>query len=471
MKINLIDADGSSLANVRFITNESCPIAGISSAAFSGEALTSFFVHGDKPLLCVGIGSANTLSHNTFRKAAGIAARHFPQIGLESVTISLEGYGEYTQAIVEGILIGNYKFEDFIVKDKRRKHTLNELNLIAPAPHHKILKKAIHRAEILADATNFTRAIGNLPPNILTPEELSERARQLAKKEGLKCKIWTEKALEKEGFGGILAVGQGSANAPRFIRLDYNADSDNAPTLAIIGKAITFDTGGISIKPADRMDEMKFDKMGGCAVLGIMQAFARLKLKINVVGLIPSAENMAGSRSYRPGDILTTWDGQTIEVLNTDAEGRIILADALAYARDIIKPDFMIDMATLTGACVVALGAERAGLFCENTQAVNTLKTVGEKSGDRVWHMPMGEEFSELMKSSIATVKNISAGRYGGACSAASFLANWTGDVNWAHLDIAGTAWITEKKPHLEVGATGYGVRLVTEFAEAFLIK
>lgn len=471
MKLTLSETLPVNATRVVFTSEEACPLKAIPKAEFSGKALSTCYRGGEEPVLYVGVGKAKEVQPRLLREAAGVAVRRLLDVGQERVAFEVGEFGEVAQGLVEGALMGAYAFEAFLPKDKCRKHTLKVLTLLAPKSAYRALKAQAQRGEILAEATNMVRELGNLPGNIITPTELARRAQKLAKAEGLRCKVWDEAALKKEKFGGILAVGQGSANAPRFIRLDYACGRKNAPTLAVVGKAITFDTGGISIKPADHMDEMKFDKMGGCAVLGIAQAFARLKLPVNLVGLIASAENMPGCAAYRPGDIVTTWDGQTIEVLNTDAEGRIVLADALGYARKVVKPDFMVDMATLTGACLVAIGVQRAGLFTHDEKAENQLKNLGDEIGERLWPLPMGEEFDELMKSDIASLKNISNGRWGGASTAASFLKNWVGNVPWAHLDIAGTAWKTEKKPHIDKGATGFGVRLVTAFAELYFKK
>jgi leucyl aminopeptidase len=265
------------------------------------------------------------------------------------------------------------------------------------------------------------------------------------------------------GFGGLTAVGGGSMHPPRLIVLEYRGGKASQRPIALVGKAITFDSGGISIKPADRMDEMKFDKMGGCAVLGIMQAVARLQLKLNVVGIVASAENLLSSRSYRPGDVVTTYDGKTIEVLNTDAEGRVVLADALAYARIHFRPTQIIDMATLTGAIIIALGTTRAGLFSNHETLTQQLKAAGEAVGERVWEMPHDEPFHDQIKSDIALVKN-TGGREGGSCTAAAFLEKWVEETPWAHIDIAGTAWKTKESSYSSKGATGFGVRLLIEY-------
>jgi leucyl aminopeptidase len=275
----------------------------------------------------------------------------------------------------------------------------------------------------------------------------------------LKCSILDKKALEKAGFGGLLAVGGGSARDPRLIVLEYNG-GDQKP-VALVGKAITFDTGGISIKPADKMDEMKFDKCGGCAVLGILRGAAQLKLPVKLLGIIAAAENMPGANSYRPGDIITSYRGLTIEVLNTDAEGRIVLGDALAYAVE-QKPQAIIDFATLTGACVVALGNFAAGLFGNDDALVAKLRAAGERTGERAWPMPLWQDYKDLIQSDVADQKN-QGPRGAGAITAAGFLAKYVGHTPWAHFDIAGTGWINEERAYLGKGATGYGVRLVLD--------
>ena len=273
-------------------------------------------------------------------------------------------------------------------------------------------------------------------------------------------KIWNEKDLKREGFGGILAVGGGSANPPRLIQIEYRGGGKKEAPLALVGKAVTFDTGGISIKPSAAMDEMKWDKMGGLAVLGLMLAAADLALPLNLVALIASAENMPGPDAYRPGDIIITRDGKTVEVLNTDAEGRIILADAISQARLAHKPSAILEFSTLTGAVIMALGHRRAGLFTKEAKLRDALVAAGKETGELVWPMPVDEEYKEAIISEVATVKNTSA-REGSACASASFVKLWAEDVPFAHLDIAGTAWTTKPPAYLEGGATGFGVRLV----------
>jgi leucyl aminopeptidase len=324
-------------------------------------------------------------------------------------------------------------------------------------------RMALKEFNTIGEAISYAKNIANQPPNVITPAALAREAVELGRKFKLGVTVWDEARLRKEGFGGVLAVGDGSGNKPRFIRIDYKGGRKSAPPICVVGKAITFDSGGISIKPSDRMDEMKFDKCGGVAVLGIMRAVAALKLKHNIMGLISSAENLPSSTSYRPGDLVKNLSGKYIEVLNTDAEGRIVLSDALTYASR-LKPRAIVDLATLTGACVVALGNEAAGLLGNSDRLIDQLRRAGERTGERAWPMPLYTEFCEKVKSDIGYVKN-TAGREAGTSTAAAFLQAFVENgVPWAHLDIAGTAWTTKEEPHRAKGATGFGVALITEW-------
>jgi leucyl aminopeptidase len=399
------------------------------------------------------------------RQAVGYGVKTALSMGFREVAIDATDYEAHIQSMVEGAILAHYRFDRFKKGNSgESKVTLATLECIVNKENISRARADAERGKILAEACNYTRELGNLPGNHIHPIRLAEEAQQLCKRfSKLKLRVRDEKALRREGFGGILAVGGGSAVPPRMIEIAYRGGKGSQAPIVIIGKGITFDSGGISLKPGERMDEMKFDKMGACAVLGIMQAVAALNLEKNVIGLIAAAENMPGPGAYRPGDIIETYDGQTIEVLNTDAEGRIVLADLLAYAREKLKPSLMIDLATLTGACIIALGPKRAGLFTEDRILRDELQILGEETGDRLWPLPVGEEFDEMIRSDIATVKNI-GGREGGACTGASFLKAWAGKVPWVHIDIAGPAWITKEEKYLHKGATGYGVRLITEF-------
>lgn len=459
-----VSATAKAVDRVIFVSKDGGHLPkGIKKEEFQGATLSTLLLHTEKGrTLYVGVGEKEKVEIDLLRRAAGVAIKQFLKIGAEVLAVEVDGWNDYAQAIVEGALLASYRFEDFKLPASRRKNELKELQLVTTASHFVAVKKAALVGQILAESTNYTRSIGNQPPNELTPAALAEEAKALAKDVGLKVTIFDEKKLKAGKFGGILAVGQGSAAAPRLIVLEYSGGNAKTKPVALIGKAITFDTGGISLKPGASMDEMKFDKMGGCAVLGAMQAIARLKLPINVVAVVASAENMPSDRAYRPGDIITMYGGKTVEILNTDAEGRLVLADAITYAREKFQPQSLVDFATLTGACVVALGANRAGFFTDSVTLRESLNKAGKETGDLVWELPLGEEYDNEMKSDVAVVKNAGA-RWGGACTAAAFLKVFVEETPWAHLDIAGTAWITSDKPHLEKGATGFGVRLIVE--------
>ncbi|MEM1059520.1 MAG: leucyl aminopeptidase [Verrucomicrobiota bacterium] len=448
---------------VRFCHSGERLPAGVPEAEFSGGLFTSALVRDDgSRILYVGLGEKKELKPKTFVRAAGFAVRQSIKRGATTLRFDLGRHGAMVRAAVEGAKLGAYKFEDFKRPEERRPHELKRLVLQVSAAGLSKARAAAKQGAAVGNALNTARAVGNLPPNVLNPGSLAARASALAKKHGLACKVFDHKRLAKDGFGGLLAVGGGSAHPPRLITLEYRGGPKGQAPVALVGKAITFDSGGLSIKPSASMDEMKWDKMGGITVLGIMQAVAALRLPFNVVAVIASAENMLGTGAYRPSDIVTTYDGKTIEVLNTDAEGRIVLADGLAYARQTYRPVAMVEFSTLTGACLVALGRNRAGLFSESADLIKTLERSSEATGDQLWNLPMGGEFDEAVKSEVATVKNAGE-RWGGASFAASFLQTWAENTPFAHLDIAGTAWITKERPDLEAGATGFGVRLILD--------
>jgi aminopeptidase A. Metallo peptidase. MEROPS family M17 len=322
----------------------------------------------------------------------------------------------------------------------------------------KVTQQLRGQSQAIANGIDLTRDLGNLPPNRCTPQYLAETAQQLGKDWGLKVKVLDRSAMEKLGMGALLAVSAGSHRPPQFIVMEYMGGKAKSRPLVLVGKGITFDTGGISLKPAPEMDEMKFDMCGAASVLGTMRALAEMKLPLNVVALIPTCENMPGGAATRPGDVVKSLSGQTIEILNTDAEGRLILCDALTYAER-FEPTLVVDVATLTGACVIALGHEAAGLLSNDEGLRNELQAAGEYSGDRAWPLPLWEEYQEGLKSNFADLANI-AGRAGGTITAATFLSNFTQRYRWAHLDIAGVAWKSGK----EKGATGRPVRLFCRF-------
>lgn len=340
-----------------------------------------------------------------------------------------------------------------------------EATVVAPiSVDKKSAKRLGEEARKIADAVGTVRDLGNGPGNLITPTELGNRAQAMAKEYGLKCQVFDKKQIEKMKMGGLLAVNQGSKEEPRFIVLEHQPKKAKK-TIVIVGKGITFDTGGISIKPSNSLEEMKFDMCGAAAAIGIMQAVAALDIPHHVVALIPSTDNMPSGSAYKPGDIITTMSGKTVEVVNTDAEGRMILCDALHYA-DRYEPDHLIDFATLTGACVIALGYEASGLFSNDDELARKLIDAGEKVGERLWRLPEWDDYRELISSEWADVKN-SGGRAAGSITAALFLKQFVSCDSWAHVDIAGTAWTENKNSRDRKGATGVGVRATIEFLQS----
>ncbi len=446
---------------------------------FKGKAGTSAVVYGNdsigaKRLLLVGLGEKKKATLDTVRKAAANAAKKSVELKAESLSLALhralDGKLDLTamgRAMAEGTYLGSYRYDEFVTESENGR--LKSLNVeVIDSDKAKITKlnKGLASGIIIGKAQSYARTLTNRPANIINPEALAAEAKRVAKNTtGLACTVFDEKQMAAKGMGGVLAVGSGSASPPRFIVLKYTPAGKAAkgrPTIALVGKAITFDSGGISIKPADKMDEMKLDKTGGIAVLGTMKAAAELKLPLNILGIIPSAENLPSGTSYRPGDIITTFSGKTVEVLNTDAEGRMILCDGLAYA---VKENcaVIIDIATLTGACKVALGKYMAGLMGNDEKLIKQLQTAAEESGEKVWPLPSGDEYAEEMKSKIADLKNTGS-RWGGACNGAAFLRQFAGDAKWAHLDIAGVDLFESTTGYTTEGSSGFGVRLLTTY-------
>jgi leucyl aminopeptidase len=465
VRVDVVGAVAGAADVAQFVCLGEALPAGVPKAEFSGKALTTVLLRSPAGReLWVGLGAADAVTGQTLRRAAGVAVKHFLRIGAEEVTLVVGRHEAHVQAAVEGALLAAYRFEEYRPKEARRPQTFKRLRVVVEgkaAP----LTAAAHLGTVLGESTNLARAWGNLPPNDLPPSVLADRAAALCREHGLACRIWDEKRLAKDGFHGILAVGRASHHPPRFLVIEHLHGPRRQKPVVLVGKAITFDTGGISLKSREGMEEMKWDKMGGLAVLAAMTALARLKRPISVVGLIPCAENMPGGGAWRPGDIISTYDGQTIEVTNTDAEGRVILADALAYGRRHYQPKAMLDFATLTGACMVALGESKAGFFTAHEDLASTVEAAAAKTGEEVWRLPLGDEYEESIKSDVALVKN-SGSRFGGASAAACFLRHWAGDVPWVHFDIAGVAFSTKDKSYREKGATGFGVRLAVELAQ-----
>jgi len=448
---------------------------------FKGKEGTSAVVYGNdnigaKRVLLVGLGERKKATLDTVRKAAANAANKAVGIKVETVSLALhrafEGRFDLSamgQAIAEGTYFGSYRYDEFVTEGENGRLNSLRVELIdCDSAKTKKLNKGLCSGAIIGKAQSYARTLANRPGNIIYPAKLAEEAEKLTRSlEGLSCAVFDEKQLAAKGMGGVLAVGSGSANKPRFIVLKYSSASRTAstkPTVGLVGKAITFDSGGISIKPSAKMDQMKLDKTGGVAVLGTMKTVAELGLPLNVYGIIPAAENMPSGTSYRPGDIITTFSGKTVEVLDTDAEGRMVLCDGLAYAAK-QKCNPIIDIATLTGACLVALGRHKAGLMGNDEKLIKQLQRAAEDSGEKVWHMPSGEEYLAEMKSKSADLKNLShINKYGDACDAAAFLGQFVGEAKWAHLDIAGMDIFREPTEFTVEGSSGFGVRLLTTY-------
>ena len=371
----------------------------------------------------------------------------------------------YYQTFIEGLYLGNYSFDHY----KKDKKSPKELNVFLYAENPKKLKSAISTSISLMNGVNFTKDLQNEPSNNLTPDLLAKRVKSELAKAGVKIKIFDEKEIKRRKMGGLMAVGMGSENPPRFIVLEYNgitkSKSKNQKKIALVGKGVTFDSGGISIKPAAEMWEMKADMSGGAVVAGTLLAAAKAKLPVNLIGIIPSAENMVSGKSMRPGDIFVTASGKSIEVDNTDAEGRMILADALDFASKTNSTE-IIDLATLTGAAVVALGEFAAGLFTKDDKLAEELYKTGMQTFDRVWRLPLWDDYHALNKSEVADVKNL-GGRWGGAITAAKFLENFVDkNIPWAHLDIAGPALPNSLNNYSKTYMTGFGVRLLFKYLQ-----
>ena len=421
-----------------------------------------------KRILIAGIGKKQKINKDTLRFVSGKIAQKARELKLKEFTIicppdDVLKSEESLRQIIEGVKLSLYKFEEF---KSKKENNIPNLNLIVSKSSKNL--RIIKTAETVSDAVNFTKSLANLPPNECPPKKLSEIAKKIASKNKLKCKIIQKKELKNKGFGGITAVGQGSKNEPQLIILEHNGKSNEKP-IVIVGKAVTFDTGGISLKPGEKMDEMKFDKCGGCNVFGIMKAISELKLPINVVGIIPSVENMPGGESYRPGDIIKLYSGKTAEILNTDAEGRLILADAISYGEKHYSPKTIIDFATLTGACIVALGNNVAGLVSDNDSLAKKIVLSSENTAEEVWRLPLNDDYMDMIKSDVADMKNMGIGRAAGTITAAAFLKNAVEKTPWAHFDIAGVAWkqqATKEKPYNSKGATGFGVRLILDYLQ-----
>lgn len=438
------------------------------TGSFGSICIVHCFTGPIQRIMLLGLGQRASLDNEKVRVLAGKASVKAMEINVTEYSIKpfTQLTKDLTEAICEGTCLSLYKFDQYqSQKNGESFHSPSLLTIsLLVDGNQEQWQSVLDTTRIIVDAVNFGRDLANLPPNECSPEYLARVALDLSSKhQRISTRIIERYEMESLGLNGIVAVGMGSNKPPKLVIIEYkgNENSSIAGPYLFVGKAVTFDTGGISIKSSDRMDEMKFDKSGGCDVIAIMSGLANLEVKANVIGIVPCVENMPSSSSYRPGDIVRMYNGKTVEVINTDAEGRLILADSIAYGIEKYNPNSIIDLATLTGACIVALGSNIAGALSNSPELFNKLRLISERTNEKFWQLPLYSEFNEQIRSKFADIKNI-GGRAGGSITAAIFLSNFVDETPWIHLDIAGTAWTQEgtwDKSYNPKGATGFGIR------------
>jgi len=451
------------------------------SSGFEGKLYQTLLLYprnliASPRVLLVGIGKKKDLSLDKIRGAFSRAAQHLNAVKCRSIGASIEfapsGFAasssEITEVLIEGAILGLYQFDRFKTVDKDKGVKIKKLYIV----HERTdclpdIRAGAASAEAVTWAVVFARDLVSMPSNEMTPRILAGEARQMAMARGIGFRELNEKQMKKYGMDALLGVARGSDEEARLMILNYRGTAGSKRPVVLVGKGLTFDSGGISLKPAEKMDEMKSDMAGGAAVLGAIQAAADLRLPVNIVGIVPATENLPSGHAYKPGDILKSMSGQTIEVLNTDAEGRLILADALTFACR-YKPAAIIDLATLTGACIVALGDNVIGMMGTDSALKEIMRHVGDMTGERVWELPLWDDYEEQIKSTIADWKN-SGGRPAGAITAGMFLSKFVLSYPWIHLDIAGPAWLDKDKPYIPKGASGVGVRLLVAFLKKWV--
>jgi leucyl aminopeptidase len=426
-----------------------------------------------KRLLIIGLGKQSKSTVHHVRNAAGTAVRFAKPRGIREVALvlpesdskSLPSAG-VARAAAEGAFVGDFDADTY--RSERKDQSIQSFTAVGPTNSDRTAAEAgFNEGVIVGESQNFTRSLVNEPGNKLTPTIMGQRAAAMAKEVGLACEVHSTEKLQELKMGAFLGVAQGSAEPPALIVLRYEpAGVKDGPVLGLVGKGITFDTGGISIKPSDNMEKMKYDMAGGAAMLGAMRAIALLKPKVRVIAIVCAAENMPDGKAYKPGDVITAMSGKTIDIINTDAEGRLVLADGLAYARQ-LGATHLIDAATLTGAIGVALGLINAGAFSNDEATFEKFQSALSTSGEKFWRMPLGDEYADMIRSDIGDIKN-TGGRYGGASTAAEFLHAFAEDTPWIHLDIAGLAWNDENKPFMAKGPSGVAVRSILEWVRSY---
>ena len=421
-------------------------------------------------VLLAGLGEKHPdREPENLRQASATAATAARKLGAATLAVLPPSFSgspsELAQAVVEGASLGLYTLKKYKTTDEdANQNSLHGLTILAgSAAAEKELQRGAERGQVIAEAVALARDLGNSPGNDVNPSYLASTAQSLAESTSLQCRLLEPAEMQELNMGCLLGVSQGSAQPPAFIILEHTPRAADGPPIVLVGKGLTFDSGGISIKPAGGMEDMKMDMSGGAAVLGTMQALSRLNYPRRVVGLVPASENLPSGTAVKPGDILHAMSGKTVEVINTDAEGRLILADALSYAVQTYEPACIIDLATLTGAVVVALGSQATGMMGTDDDMMARLSDAGERCAERVWQLPLYEEYSKQIKSDFADIKNTGGGREAGSIIGGAFLKEFIGDTPWVHLDIAGMAWTRESKPYVPKGSTGWGIRLLVE--------
>ena len=446
----------------------------IAKKRFTGKLGQSFSAYGDfhrtEEFVLAGLGKKKEWSSVKLRKAIAEILNRAKAQNAKSLFILAETFlggsvnlERASELIPETLELANYKFNKYLTKEKEelKKEPPVTTLLFANASKRNFLERSLDRAETISEAVNFTRNLINEPANVMSPREMANQARFVAREGKLRCQVLGPAEIKKNKMGGIIAVSQGSNEPPQLIVLEYGVQHKSKGTLCLVGKGVTFDTGGISIKPSKDMEKMKYDMSGAAAVIGTLKAISRLKPALHVVGIAPCVENMPSGTAQRPGDIIKMYNGKSVEVINTDAEGRLILGDALSFAEK-FKPKAIIDLATLTGAVVVCLADKAIGLMSTDHALAEKIRKAGEAIGDRCWELPLWDEFFDLIKGHHSDILNAGPG-YGGTITAAMFLKEFVPIKSWAHLDIAGTAWVDSAKPYNARGATGVGVRLLVE--------
>ena len=448
----------------------------LSSGEFKGGSNETVLLHAPaglaaKRLLIVGLGKQAKATVHSVRNAAGTAVRYTKPRAIRELVLALPQetaiapLHSTARAAMEGALVGDFDADTY--RSERKDVSVHSFTLAAPGADQSVIRTAFNEGVIIGESQNFARILVNEPGNKLTPTVLGQRAAQMASETGLKAEVFSTDKLHELKMGAFWSVSQGSEEPPALIVMKYEPEGvTEGPVLGLVGKGITFDTGGISIKPADNMEKMKYDMAGGAAMIGAMRAIALLKPRVRVIGIVCAAENMPDGKAQKPGDVQTAMSGKTIEIINTDAEGRLVLADGITYARS-LGATHLIDAATLTGACVVALGMINGGAFSNDDATIEKFQTALATSGEKFWRLPLSDEYYDMIRSDIGDIKN-TGGRWGGAITAAEFLHAFAEDTPWIHLDIAGLAWIEDNKPFIAKGPSGVAVRSILEWVRSY---